>query len=91
MTVKIALPPIFSERIGGRGAVDLTAPTVRAALVQLGESYPELNSLLWRSGDVVSPFLVVFVNDQDIQSHDGLDTPLHDGDEIVVVTALEGG
>ena len=91
MTVRIALPPLFSERIGGRGAVDLTAPTVRAALVKLGESYPDLNSLLWRSGDIVSPYLVVSVNDQDIQSHDGLDTPLHDGDEIVVVTSLEGG
>ena len=91
MTVRIALPPLFSERIGGRGAVDLTAPTVRAALVKLGEFYPELNSLLWRSGDIVSPFLVVSFNDQDIQSHDGLDTPLHDGDEIVVVTSLEGG
>mgnify|MGYP001616826460 CR=1 FL=1 len=91
MTVRVALAPALGERAGGRSTIEVEGVTVSEALLHLTERFPELDALVWRGADEFNPFLVVFLNDQDVRELGGLRAPLRDGDELALVSALEGG
>ncbi len=61
-----------------------------AALLALTARHAELESLVWRSGPELNPVMVVFLNGRQLSSEE-LMTPLHSGDQIQILSALEGG
>lgn len=91
MSVHIALPPLLSEPAGGEAHHDVAGGTLGEALAALARRHPELEALLWEPGGGLRPFLTVIVNERQVGSPAELDLPLQDGDEIVLVSALEGG
>ena len=90
MSVTVTFPALFAERIGGSESVELEGETVGAALLALTARHAELESLVWRSGPELNPVMVVFINGQQLSSEE-LMTPLHSGDQIQILSALEGG
>ena len=89
MSITVSFPALFSERIGGVESVDLEGDTVEATLRALTERYTELASLVWKSLNL-NPVLVVFLNGRQLKS-DELDVKVRAGDEITILSALEGG
>ena len=89
MSVTVSFPALFSERIGGVESVDLEGDTVEATLRALTERYAELGSLVWKSLNL-NPVLAVFLNGRQLKS-DELDVKVRAGDEITILSALEGG
>ena len=90
MTVRVRLPSLFSERIGGVSCVELPGHTVEATLRALTDHYAELAPLVWRPPFEINPVMVVFLNDQQVPPAK-LSSPVKPGDEIEIVQALEGG
>ena len=90
MSVTVTFPALFAERIGGTESVELEGETVGAALLALTARYAELESLVWRSGPELNPVMVVFLNGRQLGSEE-LMTPLNSGDQIQILSALEGG
>ena len=100
MPVRIGFPAQLAELIGGRDSVTMEGETVGEALFELTEAHPELDSLIWSrtappDGNVqardLSPVVVVFLNGEDVRARGGLEAPLADGDEMLVISAVEGG
>jgi sulfur-carrier protein len=99
MPIRIAFPAQFAERIGGADSVTVDGQTVGEALTRLTERHPALPSLVWPRGTAaaggsraeLNPVVVVFLNGQDVRGAGGLQAPLHDGDELTVISAVEGG
>ncbi|HBO89981.1 MAG TPA: hypothetical protein DD460_04465 [Acidobacteria bacterium] len=89
MSITVSFPALFSERIGGVESVDLEGDTVEATLRALTERYAELGSLVWKSLNL-NPVLAVFLNGRQLKS-DELDVKVRAGDEITILSALEGG
>ena len=89
MSITVSFPALFSERIGGVESVDLEGDTVEATLRALTERYAELGSLVWKSLNL-NPVLAVFLNGRQLKS-DELDVKVRAGDEIMILSALEGG
>ena len=89
MSITVSFPALFSERIGGVESVDLEGDTVEATLRALTERYAELGSLVWKSLNL-NPVLAVFLNGRQLKS-DELDVKDRAGDEITILSALEGG
>ena len=89
MSITVSFPALFSERIGGVESVDLEGDTVEATLRALTERYTELGSLVWKSLNL-NPVLAVFLNGRQLKS-DELDVKVRAGDEITILSALEGG
>jgi molybdopterin converting factor small subunit len=89
MSITVSFPSLFSERIGGVESVDLEGDTVEAILRALTERYTELASLVWKSLNL-NPVLVVFLNGRQLKSGE-LDVKVRTGDEITILSALEGG
>ena len=94
MSVTITFPALFSDRIGGVDAVELEGETVAAALRSLTDQYAELGPLVWRPDlapdTELNPVMAVFLNGRQLRPED-LATPVAGGDQIAILSALEGG
>ena len=98
MPIRIAFPAQFAELIGGADSVTVDGGTVGEALARLTERHPVLASLVWPRGAAgpagrteLNPVIVVFLNGEDVRHGAGLGSPLREGDELTVISAVEGG
>ncbi len=90
-TITLSVAPVLAGEMGGTSRVELQANTVLEALMALEARYPQLGIWLWQKSGQINPALAVFVNNQNIQQTQTLQTPLKNGDNIMLVSALEGG
>ena len=87
---RIRFTNLFAERIGGVSAVDVQAATIESALRALTDRHPSLMPLVWAKDGALNPVMVVFLNDHQLGAAE-VGTPVGPGDEIDIVSALEGG
>ena len=87
---RIRFTNLFDERIGGVSSVDVLAATVESALRALTDRHPTLTPLVWAKDGAVNPVMVVFLNDRQLGAAE-IGTAVVPGDEIDIVSALEGG
>ena len=89
MTVKI--PTQLRSVTGGDGETTVDgATTVGDVLDGLYERYDGLRDRIAVDGDL-RRFVNVYVGGEDIRFHDGLETPVEDGDEVTILPAVAGG
>lgn len=87
-TVKI--PPVLRENVGGQRTIDVSGATVAEALDDLFAKHPSLRERVTDGGQL-SRFINVYVNDRDVRYRDGLSTPVHETDTIILLPAMAGG
>ena len=87
---RIRFTNLFAERIGGINSVDVPAATVESSLRALSDRYPTLAPLVWAKDGALNPVMVLFLNDRQLGVAE-IGTPVGPGDEIDIVSALEGG
>jgi molybdopterin converting factor small subunit len=88
-TVRIPTP--LRPYADGLKEVETSAATVQAVLLDLAVRYPALRPHLFNGDGKVRPYINVFVNDQDIRSLRGEDTPLAPSDRVMIVPSIAGG
>ena len=87
-------------------AVSLHSPTLRAEVGglreleargdrrrrdrDLVERFPPLAGQLWAAGELAS-FVNVYLGGEDIRTLDGLETPVYDGETVILLPAMAGG
>ena len=81
---------LFAERIGGVNSVDVRATTVESALRALTDRHPNLTTLVWAKDGALNPVMVLFLNDRQLGVAE-IGTSVGPGDEMDIVSALEGG
>ena len=87
---RIRFTNLFAERIGGVSAVDVQAATIESALRALTDRHPSLMPLVWAKDGALNPVMVLFLNDRQLPAEE-IGAPVGPGDEIDIVSALEGG
>ena len=70
---------------------ELAGETVDAVLTALDAHAPGMRDRLVESGPRLRPHINVFVGNEAIRFADGLNTPVADGVEILIVPAVSGG
>lgn len=92
MKIKVKLLKPFSD-IAGKGEVDLEfeGDFTSQALDKLCQLYPDLRKELFDEKGEVSYSVNIFVNDKPISALEDVDTPLKDGDEILIFMPVGGG
>ncbi|WP_419939850.1 ubiquitin-like small modifier protein 1 [Candidatus Palauibacter sp.] len=90
---RVTLPAALTELTGGRAVVDIPgAPAaVRDILAGLGAAHPGVRDRLITERGRLRPHVNIFVDGENIRFLSGLDTPVADGAEVVVLPALSGG
>jgi molybdopterin converting factor small subunit len=91
MTVRVSLPAQFAELAGGAESLSLRGGTVGAVLRALAELHPSFRGLLWLPDGAPNPVVVLFLNGRLLAHSGAAGTPLRDGDELTLLSAVEGG
>ncbi len=91
MSVTIAIPTALRQFAGGQSEVKVEAATAGEALNLLIASHAELRRHLFNDQNALRNFVNVYLNDEDIRHRNGPDTPVKDGDTILIVPSIAGG
>src|ERR1700704_5218370 len=91
MPVTITIPTPLRQFAAGQSQIDVEARTAGEALAQLTSVHADLRRHLFNDQNVLRNFVNVYVNDQDIRHSDGSETPVKDGDTMMIVPAIAGG
>src|SRR6184192_3524255 len=91
MSVTIAIPTALRQFAGGQSEVKVEAATAGEALNLLTASHAELRRHLFNDQNALRNFVNVYLNDEDIRHRNGPDTPVKDGNTILIVPSIAGG
>ena len=94
MPVEVRIPTILRPYTGDRKAVEASGASLSALIDDLEAHHPGLKDRLveTKDGSVdLRRFVNVYVNDEDVRFLGGLDAPVADGDQVVVLPAVAGG
>ncbi len=88
-TVKI--PPVLRPKSGGESELSVGGETVGEALTALADAHPETRAQLFSGDGDLNRYVNVYLNDEDVRVLEGLDTPVAEGDTVVILPAMAGG
>src|SRR5688572_30237425 len=91
MSVTINIPTALRQFAGGKSQFEVEAATAGEALNQLSAEFTELKRHLYDDRDKLRSFVNVYVNDEDIRHQSGVETPVKDGDTLMIVPSIAGG
>jgi len=91
MPVIITIPTPLRQFAGGQSEMQVDANTAGEALDQLTTTHSELRRHLFSDQNALRNFVNIYVNDEDIRHMNDLDTPVKDGDTILIVPSIAGG
>jgi MoaD family protein len=90
MPVEVRIPTILRTYTNGEKAVDGAGDNLSALIDDLEARHPGLKERLIENGDL-RRFVNVYVNDEDVRFLGGLEAPVAEGDQVVVLPAVAGG
>ena len=87
----VRIPPTLRTSTGGAKQVEVPGTTVREVVAGLVAAYPALGAQLLAEDGDLNRFVNAFLNDTDVRHLEALDTPVGDGDTLVLLPAMAGG
>src|SRR2546421_3671197 len=91
MPVTINIPTALRQFTGGNSRLEVEATTAGEALDRLTSVHTELRRHLYDDKNSLRSFVNVYLNDDDIRHQSGGDTPIKDGDTLMIVPSIAGG
>ena len=91
MSIDVYIPTPFRRATNNKDRVSVAARDIRGLLDELEGSYSGLKGLVRNEAGEVHHHVNIYVNNEGIESLQGLQTPLKDGDEVSIIPALAGG
>lgn len=91
--ITIALPRVLAPYADSNSVVtvDDSVRTVRDALAALGARFPGVVDRVLDERGIVRTHVNVFLNEESIRFMDGLDTPVPEESNLMIVAAVSGG
>jgi len=90
MPVEVRIPTILRTYTDDQKSVQASGASLSALIDDLEANHPGLKDRLIENGDL-RRFVNVYVNDEDVRFLGGLEAPVADGDQVVVLPAVAGG
>jgi len=91
MPVTVYIPTPFRRATGNRDRMTVQATTVGGLLDELEHAHAALKGLVRAEDGTVHHHVNIYVNQEAIETLEGLQTPLKEGDEVSIIPALAGG
>jgi molybdopterin converting factor small subunit len=88
-TVRIPTP--LRNLTDGNGRVEIEGSTVREVMTNLDSAHPGIGERVLDEDGSVRRFVNVFVDDEDVRFHEGLDTAVPNGSTVSIIPAVAGG
>jgi adenylyltransferase/sulfurtransferase len=91
MSVTISIPAPLRQFTSGQSQIEVEAKTAGEALELLTNTHTALRRHLFNDRNALRNFVNIYLNDEDIRHASGIDTPVKDGDTIMIVPSIAGG
>ncbi|MDG1989973.1 MAG: MoaD family protein [Dehalococcoidia bacterium] len=91
MTVNVYIPTPFVKFTNGESSILIDQKNVGLVLKELTSEYGQLGQLIFDNEGALPEHINIYVNNQEINSLDGLETILEDGDQVAIIPAVSGG
>jgi [CysO sulfur-carrier protein]-thiocarboxylate-dependent cysteine synthase len=88
---RVRIPPTLRDAVGGAREIEASGSTLRDLLSDLAERFPTLGGQVFEDGDELAPFVNVYVDNEDIRTLEGLDTPVREDTTVILLPAMAGG
>ena len=89
--VTIIIPGPIRAYTGGQRSVDVSGNTVGDALESLVSLYPGIRPHIYDEHGILFPSIHIFLKDQDVSNLQSENTPINNGDRLIMATAISGG
>ncbi len=89
--IKVRIPTPLRTLTEGQGEVDLEGKSIAALIDTLESTYPGMKERLCDEQGALRRFVNIYINEEDIRFHQGLETPVEEGDEVSIIPAIAGG
>lgn len=87
----IVIPTALRAYTDNQTSLKVEASTVGEAIQQLAERFPKLRPHLFNEEGRLRSFINLYLGDEDVRHLQGLDTPLSENDELMIVPSVAGG
>jgi len=88
---RVRIPPTLRDAVGGAREIEVSGGTLREVLSDLVARFPALGRQVLENGNGLAPFVNVYVDNEDIRTLGGLDTPVREGSTVILLPAMAGG
>jgi adenylyltransferase/sulfurtransferase len=88
-TIKIPTP--LRPYANGEGIIELPAENVDELLAALVDRHPGLEKHLYGDNHQLRPFVNLFLDEENVNQLEGLQTPLKESDTLLIIPSIAGG
>lgn len=87
----VLVPTPLRRLTGGQSKITVSGSDVGSVLRAVDAQFPGVAEKVFDSEGNVKRFINIFLNDNEIRTLQGLDTPVADNDQLSIVPAMAGG
>jgi len=87
----IRIPTPLRSYTAGQAEVTVQGGDVNQALECLMQLHPTLRPHLYNKSGQLRPFVNLFLNEDNVKDLQGLETPLQEGDRLMLIPSIAGG
>ncbi len=87
----LRIPTPLRAYTGGQSEVNVSGATIAEALADLSSQYPAIKPHLFNESGDLRPFVNLFVGEKNIRDLQGVDTPVNEGDRVMLIPSIAGG
>ena len=87
----LRIPTPLRSYTSGQSEVNVSGGNISEALTDLTTQYPTIKPHIFNDGGELRPFVNLFVGENNIKDLQGVETPIKDGDRLVLIPSIAGG
>jgi molybdopterin converting factor small subunit len=87
----LRIPTPLRTYTSGKSEVNVTGVKISEALGDLTTQYPAIKPHLFNEAGELRPFVNLFVGENNIKDLQGVETPIKEGDKIILIPSIAGG
>jgi molybdopterin converting factor small subunit len=91
MAVTLLIPTALRTFTDRQSEVKVDGGTAGEAIKAFVSAYPDIQQHLYEENGELRSFVNIYLGETNIKSLKGLDTPVSDGDTLMLVPAIAGG
>jgi len=87
----LRIPTPLRTYTSGQSDVTVRGSKVSEVLGDLTTQYPTIKPHIFNDGGELRPFVNLFVGGHNIKDLQGVETPIQDGDKLILIPSIAGG
>ena len=87
----LRIPTPLRSYTSGKSEISVSGANISEALTDLTTQFPPIKPHLFNDSGELRPFVNLFVGENNIKDLQGVNTPIKDGDKLVLIPSIAGG